>query len=280
MNPVLLPVTTVRLSRPQCVSCTLSRPLCHGRVRTCAVHRRGERLCNGLRARARHLHSSAAGRARRLRFARSRPRPAVISDYVPRGIQAPVRVGVVGLSALTALGLAKLALAGAKEDGDGRRGGLLAGLVCCTDACLHGARGAAAWRPAWGSQAQPERRTVTRYGLLAASRPRFSNLHGTLLATLAGSLLRCRGSSEQALLPAWLQLHGRAVGRKPTRHCARLTARVPARLRAAPLALIVHMRCLNAALPAGLGGPLPLVGCPAGPGIGGAVKELWKSKKE
>ncbi|KAL4425151.1 hypothetical protein ABPG77_008256 [Micractinium sp. CCAP 211/92] len=36
----------------------------------------------------------------------------VISDYVPRGIQVPVRVGVVGLSALTALGLTKLALAG------------------------------------------------------------------------------------------------------------------------------------------------------------------------
>lgn len=70
----------------------------------------------------------------------------MISDYVPRGIQAPVRVGVVGLSALTALGLAKLALAGGHphRDGDGRRGGLLAGLVRCTDACLHGARGAAA----------------------------------------------------------------------------------------------------------------------------------------
>ena len=39
---------------------------------------------------------------------------AVISDYVPRGIQVPVRGGVVALSALTALGLAKLALTGAR----------------------------------------------------------------------------------------------------------------------------------------------------------------------
>lgn len=36
----------------------------------------------------------------------------VISDYVPRGIQVPVRAGVVGLSLLTAVGLTKLALAG------------------------------------------------------------------------------------------------------------------------------------------------------------------------
>ncbi len=42
------------------------------------------------------------------------PLAAVISDYVPRGIQVPVRVGVVGLSALTALGLTKLALAGVR----------------------------------------------------------------------------------------------------------------------------------------------------------------------
>lgn len=43
----------------------------------------------------------------------SLPAPAVISDYVPKGIQVPVRGGVVALSVLTALGLAKLALAGA-----------------------------------------------------------------------------------------------------------------------------------------------------------------------
>lgn len=82
------------------------------------------------------------------------------------------------------------------------------------------------------------------------------------------------GTAAGVVAAAW------SGGGAPTGHCARLTARVPARLRAAPLALSVHMRCLNAALPAGLGGPLPLVGCPAGPGIGGAVKELWKSKKE
>lgn len=39
--------------------------------------------------------------------------PTVISDYVPRGIQVPVRAGVVGLSLLTAVGLTKLALGGA-----------------------------------------------------------------------------------------------------------------------------------------------------------------------
>ncbi|KAI3427435.1 hypothetical protein D9Q98_010350 [Chlorella vulgaris] len=36
----------------------------------------------------------------------------VISDYVPRGIQVPVRAGVLGLSVLTAVGLTKLALGG------------------------------------------------------------------------------------------------------------------------------------------------------------------------
>ena len=40
------------------------------------------------------------------------PPPSVISDYVPRGIQVPVRAGVVGLSLLTAVGLTKLALGG------------------------------------------------------------------------------------------------------------------------------------------------------------------------
>ena len=39
--------------------------------------------------------------------------PAVVSDYVPRGIQVPVRAGVLGLSVLTAVGLTKLALTGA-----------------------------------------------------------------------------------------------------------------------------------------------------------------------
>lgn len=36
----------------------------------------------------------------------------VISDYVPRGIQVPVRAGLLGLSVLTAVGLTKLALGG------------------------------------------------------------------------------------------------------------------------------------------------------------------------
>ncbi|EFN51061.1 hypothetical protein CHLNCDRAFT_141411 [Chlorella variabilis] len=36
----------------------------------------------------------------------------VISDYIPRGIQVPVRAGVIGLSVITALGLTKLALGG------------------------------------------------------------------------------------------------------------------------------------------------------------------------
>lgn len=46
------------------------------------------------------------------------PQPAaVISDYIPRGIQVPVRGAVVGLSVLTALGLTKLALTGARAAG-------------------------------------------------------------------------------------------------------------------------------------------------------------------
>lgn len=37
---------------------------------------------------------------------------AVVSDYVPKGLQLPARVGVLGLSVVTAAGLMKLALAG------------------------------------------------------------------------------------------------------------------------------------------------------------------------
>ncbi|KDD76803.1 hypothetical protein H632_c99p0 [Helicosporidium sp. ATCC 50920] len=36
----------------------------------------------------------------------------VVSDYVPKGLQLPARVGVLGLSVVTAAGLMKLALAG------------------------------------------------------------------------------------------------------------------------------------------------------------------------
>jgi hypothetical protein len=38
--------------------------------------------------------------------------PAVVADYVPRGLQVPARAGVLGLSVVTFLGLAKLALTG------------------------------------------------------------------------------------------------------------------------------------------------------------------------
>jgi hypothetical protein len=37
---------------------------------------------------------------------------AVVADYVPRGLQVPVRAGVLGISVLTALGLTKLAITG------------------------------------------------------------------------------------------------------------------------------------------------------------------------
>lgn len=53
--------------------------------------------------------------------------PAVISDYIPRGLQVPTRAGVLGLSVLTALGLTKLALggeielAGQEDPGSARR---------------------------------------------------------------------------------------------------------------------------------------------------------------
>ena len=37
---------------------------------------------------------------------------AVVSDYVPRGVQLPVRAGVAGLSAIMFMGLMKTALIG------------------------------------------------------------------------------------------------------------------------------------------------------------------------
>jgi succinate dehydrogenase (ubiquinone) membrane anchor subunit len=37
---------------------------------------------------------------------------AVVADYVPRALQVPARVGVLGLSTITFLGLMKLSLLG------------------------------------------------------------------------------------------------------------------------------------------------------------------------